>query len=442
MFDYIGHTLQNPLPVSSGWLERLHQNARSGALGKKVSDESATESWKYSSLGALEENNYAATAKPDPAPDLLDKALSQTIGIDKSNAHNLVFVNGLFSAELSDVEPPRGVEFVRFAHAEGQHLTSIKASLGAMADKHQSIFRVLNELHLKDGMYIRVSKNVELDKPIQIVWLTTPQPQSYTVASRVLIELEPGSKAQIFETFTSDDAKQNSFTNNVTEMLLREGAFLQHFRVHQEQEDALHIGAVHAGLYKNAKLKSFHLALGGALKRVDVAVNLLGEGADSEQFGAYLLCNDQHMDYHTSTEHFVPDCTSNEVFRGIAGGRSKAVFNGRIHIHAGAQKTLARLSNKNLLTSDTAEVDTKPELEIYADDVQCAHGATVAQLDELAIHYLQTRGISRAKAKALLSYGFVAMLLEQVPEPVFAEHITAIINHYFQRHYSEVNCDE
>ena len=164
-------------------------------------------------------------------------------------------------------------------------------------------------------------------------------------------------------------------------------------RLHLEEGAAMHIGGVYAHLDANATLEGFNLAFGSALKRVDIAVQHRGAGAHCNLSGIYLPRGSEHVDYHTCVEHMVPHCTTDEVFRGIVADKARAVFNGRIHIHPDAQKTRAELSNKNLLTSAAAEVDTKPELEIYADDVQCAHGATVAQLDETSLHYLRSRGM-------------------------------------------------
>jgi len=184
-------------------------------------------------------------------------------------------------------------------------------------------------------------------------------------------------------------------------------------------------------LHEDSTLNSFQLALGSQLKRIDVVVHHRGKGAHCELNGVYLPCKKQHVDFHTTIEHAVPHCTTNEVFRGIISDSAKAVFNGRIHIHKDAQKTLAQLSNKNLLTSNKAEVDTKPELEIYADDVQCAHGATVAQLDSTAMHYLMTRGVSAEEARVMLSFGFINELINGVDHSAIADYVRPNLTQFF-----------
>ncbi|HCP04706.1 MAG TPA: Fe-S cluster assembly protein SufD, partial [Pseudomonas sp.] len=215
----------------------------------------------------------------------------------------------------------------------------------------------------------------------------------------------------------------NGFVNSLTEVVVGNNAQVQHYRINLEQEDLLHVGGVHVNLQRDARFHGFTLAQGSRLKRIDYQVNMLGEGAHLELNGVYLPRNRQVIDYHTNVEHCVPHCTSNEVFRGIIGDSAKAVFNGRIHIHPQAQKTLAELSNKNLLTSRTAEINTKPELEIYADDVRCAHGATISQLDETSLYYLQSRGVTKADAITMLSFGFINELLNQVPEQAVQDYL-------------------
>ena len=218
--------------------------------------------------------------------------------------------------------------------------------------------------------------------------------------------LEDNAEAELIEHYASDMHAQNGFVNSLTEVVVGNNAQVQHYRINLEQEDLLHVGGVHVNLQRDARFHGFTLAQGSRLKRIDYQVNMLGEGAHLDLNGIYLPRNRQVIDYHTNVEHCVPHCTSNEVFRGIIGDSAKAVFNGRIHIHPQAQKTLAELSNKNLLTSRSAEINTKPELEIYADEVEASHGATVGQLDEDAVFYLCTRGLSDARARRLLTGAF------------------------------------
>jgi len=267
---------------------------------------------------------------------------------------------------------------------------------------------------LNDGVLIHIDKNSVIENPVYIVNFLAGDNTDVAINSRVLVVAEQSSHATVIEHFVSDSEEQRCFENSVTELVVNDNAHLGYYQLLEQEEHCNHIGGVHAVLQNNANLNSFFLALGTQLTRVDITVNYAGEGAESEINGVYLPQGKQLVDFHTTIEHAVPRCQTNEVFRGIVADEAKAVFNGRIHIHQDAQKTEAYLSNKNLLTSNKAEVDTKPELEIYADDVRCAHGATVAQLNPVSVHYLKTRGISEEEAMVMLSFGFINELLEKL----------------------------
>lgn len=392
-----------------------------------------TENWKYTSLRALEQGSYFSGAGALPGRSE-QESLASLCAIDHLDAYRLVFVNGQYSEVLSRVDGlPPGVDLVTFADATQSQLMEIQKYLGTVVEADQHLFAALNNRLLENGVFLRIGKNIALAKPVQIVALTTAQAGEFQVPHRLLVALESHACATVIEQFVSDQHRQNSFTHNITELCVAEGARCEHYRVHLEEQHALHIGGVHVSLSRNSRLESFHLALGGALKRIDVVVNHNGEGAECQLNGVYLPRLNQHVDYHTSIEHRVPHCTTSEIFRGIIADSAKAVFNGRIHIHPQAQKTSARLSNKNLLTSDKAEIDTKPELEIYADDVQCAHGATVAQLDTAAMHYFRTRGISRKEAEVMLSFGFINELINNIRQPVVIDYLRPVLTEWFAR---------
>jgi Fe-S cluster assembly protein SufD len=253
--------------------------------------------------------------------------------------------------------------------------------------------------------------------------VSTPTGATATANQRLLVVLDTGAQASVIEHFASTEDEQDGFVNSLAEISVGENAELRHYRINLEQENLLHVGGIHANLQRSARLRGFTVSLGSKLKRIDYQINHCGEGAHLDLQGVYLPKNKQFVDYHTNIQHKVPHCTSSEVFRGIVSDSAHAVFNGRIHIHQDAQKTLAELSNKNLLTSRKAEVDTKPELEIYADDVKCAHGATVSQLNNDAMYYLQARGISRDEAQVMLSFGFINELLQDVAEPAVRDYL-------------------
>ncbi len=337
------------------------------------------------------------------------------------DATRLVFVNGVFDAEASDQLPE---EVARFGDASAEQQAVIAQHLGQVVDSEHHLFAALsNAWASEDGVLVHIPKDTKLAKPLYVVHVSTPTEAPATANQRLLIVLDTGAQASVIEHFASTDDEQNGFVNSLTEVAVGDNAFLYHYRLNLEEENLLHVGGVHVNLQRSAQLRGFTVAQGSKLKRIDYQINHCGEGAHLDLQGIYVPRNKQLIDYHTNVQHKVPHCTSNEVFRGIISDSAHAVFNGRIHIHKDAQKTLAELSNKNLLTSSKAEVDTKPELEIYADDVKCAHGATVSQLNKTALYYMQARGISREEAQVMLNFGFINELLQDVAEPAVRNYL-------------------
>ena len=416
-------SVANSLPAGAAFAER-----RAAAAERFASyswPDRKTEAWKYTSLRSLQsltEANFADQVKDVTLPE----------AVTAVDSYRLVFVDGVFQAELSDVLP----EVVcRFSTANAEQKAFIDEKLGAVlasqAESERNLFSYLNEAWLHEGILLHVPRGQSLDKPLYLVYVSTSDSENETLAQqRLLVWLEENSSANVIEHYMSQftatsetssvsgtkaDDKVSSLTSGITEIHVGQNAQLHHTRLNLEDEEHTHVGGVHLALSRDSVANCFALGEGGRLKRIDYHVSHNGTGAEFNMHGAYLARNKQLIDYHTCIEHREPHCTSLEVMRGIVGDKAKAVFNGRIHIHQDAQKTLAELHNRNLLTSNGAEVDTKPELEIYADDVRCAHGATVSQLDETALYYLQSRGIEAAEARMLLSYGFVNEVLEQLP---------------------------
>ncbi|MET0356618.1 MAG: Fe-S cluster assembly protein SufD [Cellvibrio sp.] len=372
-----------------------------------------TEHWKYTSLASLQKNIPLSWSEQSTKAAME----SEFIAVD---AIRLVFVNGVFDQASSSELP---VEVVRFSHASDTQQKLIVQYLGKIVEGSQHLFATLNNAWVDDGVLVHVSRSQTLAKPIYLVQVSTAEAQSVSVNQRVLVVLEDSAQAEVIEHYISTDEVQNSFVNSLTEIVVGDNAQLQHYRLNLEEENIQHIGAVHVNLLRNARMRGFTLAMGSKLKRIDYQINHRGQGAELNLQGLYLPRNNQMVDYHSNVQHWVPHCTTSEVFRGIIADSAQAIFNGRIYIHKDAQKTLAELSNKNLLTSNKAEVNTKPELEIYADDVKCAHGATVSQLNSTALYYLQSRGVSRTEAEVMMSFGFINELLEQIPEVAVHDYL-------------------
>lgn len=380
-----------------------------------------TEDWKYTSLYPLQQEFTAAPTSGASAEEL-------GLDLPELSGGRLVFVNGHWREDLSTLVSDAALEVVRFSEASDAQSALISEHLGTTVPGAKHLFAMLNDAALNDGVFLRVRANSKAQHPVQLVWHNSEADSTFISNQRLLVLAETHSEATLVEHFSGSG---NALTNGVTELVLAAGAKLNHSRLHLENPLALHIGGLHARLDRDATLESFHLALGGKLKRIDIVINHEGAGAHCQLDGIYLLRGNEHVDYHTCIEHAAPHCTTDETFRGIIGDKARAVFNGRIHIHPDAQKTRAELSNKNLLTSATAEVNTKPELEIYADDVQCAHGATVAQLDDAMLHYLRTRGIPEDEALVLLSYGFINALVETQALDALRDYLKPLLADYF-----------
>jgi Fe-S cluster assembly protein SufD len=387
-----------------------------------------TEAWKFTSLYNFTSNEegYGRLAETHSAA-----GLDGITTIPALDAQRLVFVNGRYSEELSSNETLSNV--VRFSQANEAQQAIIADNLGTAIEQEKHIFAALNNAITNDGVLVHVGKNEQLKTNIQITHITTAQAKPFTVAARLLIVLETGATATVVEHFASNNDEQNCFVNAITEVKVGANARLNHYRLQLMQEGSIQLGGVHIDLDRDANYDSFQLGLGAKIVRNDINLNHNVGGSHCEIVGVYLPQNKQLIDFHSNIEHKVANCTTNEVFRGIMADKSKAVFNGRIHIHPDAQKTLAGLSNKNLLLSNDATINTKPELEIYADDVRCAHGATIAQLDEQARFYLRSRGISAAEADVMLSFGFINELLENLELDAIRNLIRPLLAQRFGR---------
>lgn len=405
---------------SPEWLGDFRRNAAEQWLNRAWPTRK-TEAWQYTSLLPLQKAGVAGWSVAKQPAD---------IDFVEVDATHLVFVDGIFSAELSDELP---AEIVRFKDANSEQQALINQYLGKIVDTERHVFSSLANAWVDDGVLVAVPKSVQLQKPVYVVHVSAAGVTPTVANQRLLVVAESGSAVTVIEHFITTDEQQNGFVNSLSEIHVADNARVEHYRINLEQEDLIHIGGVHIDLHRTAHFRGFTIAQGSRLKRIDYQVNHRGEGATLDLQGIYLPRNNQIVDYHTNVQHMVPHCTSSEVFRGIIADSSRAVFNGRIYIHPQAQKTLAELSNKNLLTSAKAEIDTKPELEIYADDVRCAHGATVSQLNATALYYLQSRGVSRQEAEVMLSFGFINELLEQIQSSAVQDYLLPRIARLFGR---------
>jgi len=388
-----------------GWLRLLREEAweRFQALGYPAPHD---EDWRGTNLVPLAATTFQA-ARPQPLATL-DSPLGE-LGC----GNRLVFVNGWFAPELSQHKDlPPGVQVINFGNEQADG-AALAAHLGRYARFEQAAFVALNTALFHDGALIEIDRRVELDEPLLVVHLAVPGPEPVAYYPRTLILAGRASRAAVVEVFAGPPGARY-FANAVTEIFAAEGALLDHYKIQAEGDQAFHIATVQAVQDRSSILNSHNVSLGASLARNDINSLLDAEGAECNLNGLFLASSSQHVDNHTRLDHASPNCSSRELYKGILSGTASAVFNGRIIVRKDAQKTNAIQSNKNLLLSSAATINTKPQLEIFADDVRCTHGATVGQLDREALFYLQSRGIPQARARSLLIEAFAGELLEKM----------------------------
>jgi Fe-S cluster assembly protein SufD len=404
-------------------LESLKQRAakRFAALGFPTT---RNEDWKFTSVASLAQ--VAWQAPRAGAANIVASVERFRLGLP---VHELVFVNGRFAPGLSAIgDLPPGVVIQSLAQAVASSPGSVESWLGSVADWESQAFTALNTAHMADGAVVVIPRGVTLERPIHLVFLADLEPQE-AVHPRNLIIAGESSEVTVVETYAGlRDSVY--FTNAVTEVIVGPNAKVEHIKLQRESERAFHVGTIEARQDRDSRFRSFSFALGSGLSRTNIYSIMAGEGSDCTMNGLYLLHESQHIDHQTRIEHAFPNCTSREVYKGILDGTSHAVFNGKVFVRPEAQKTDGKQTNKNLLLSDGAKVDTKPQLEIFADDVKCTHGATVGRLDEIGLFYLESRGISPARARRLLTYGFAAEVLGEIEQEPIRHQLERLV---FQR---------
>lgn len=380
------------------------------------------EEWKYTNVGPIARTRFVpAEAVRDPPRESFDAA---TFGA--MEARRLVFVNGRFAPRLSSIPPADDGFRVRplsEAFADGADL---EPHLGRLAGFEGNPFIALNTAFARDGAFVSVPRGRALEGPIYLVFLGLPSGDPWVAHPRNLILLGDGSAARVVEMYLGVGGG-TYLTNAVTEISAGEGAVLDYLKVQQEPEAAYHVATTGVEQKRAANVTCTTISLGGALTRSDVRTEFAGEGGELSMNGLFVLAGHQHFDAHTWIDHRTPACTSRELYKGILDGSSRGVFNGMIYVRRGAQKTVARQTNKNLLLSQDAHVDSTPGLEIQADDVKCNHGSSIGQLDDNSVFYLRSRGIDQETARSLLTYAFGTEVVGLVKVPAVRAGLDAFI---------------
>ncbi len=396
------------------WLKELRDGgiARFGELGFPTTKQ---EAWRFTSVAPLVETRFELAGTPDtrhPTPAQIEHLVL-------GDSPRLVFVNGHFSEALSRLAGfPTGVRVESLAGALATDPASIRDHLGKYAAFVDRPFAALNTAFVHDGAFVHVPAKVTIEEPIQLLFLATPGAGSKGGAPLVshprnLIVIEREARAAVVETYAAL-GEGVYWTNAVTEVVAGDGARVDCYRVQRESDRAYHVAVTDVHQGRDTTVNVHAVSFGGALARHDLRGTLAGPGGYLILNGLYVLAGEQHADHHTAIDHAAPHCESHEYFNGVLDGRSRGVFNGRIIVRPGAQKTDSKQTNNNLLLSGEAHADSQPQLEIYADDVKCTHGSTVGPLDPKALFYLRSRGLGEAEARRLLTYGFAAEILNRM----------------------------
>jgi len=404
--EFAGQTAVEP------WLQQMREAAfqRFSEQGFPTTHD---EEWRFTSVAQIARANFVA-AKPADA--------DVTARVPYASGIRMVFVNGFYVGRATGL--PHGVEAGGLTEEAQKHLAKY-----AIYD--QNAFVALNTAFLNQGAFVRVARGTVVEQPIHLVYISTGQVADLVhFHPRNLIVVGADAQCTIVETYVGAG---RYFTNAVTEIVAGDAAVVDHYKVQLESPEAFHIATMQAQLGRSAAFSSHSISLGGALVRND-ANAVLSDGTDATLNGLYIVNGTQHIDNHTVIDHAKPHGTSHELYKGILDGKAKAVFNGRIIVRKDAQKTDSKQTNKNLVLSDESVINTKPELQILADDVRCTHGATIGQLDAESLFYMQSRGIGKSDARNLLTYAFAQDIVDRVKVQSLKDSLERILFEKFHEH--------
>jgi len=370
---------------------------------------SRNEEWKYTRLTGITNKDFALhTATALPAETALNE-----IRLQKDCAAELFFVNGVFAKEISKINSDALVVLNLHEAAESSYKNYVQQHLNQSSRYMKDGMNALNAAFVANGIFILVKKNKAVEQPVFIYHLTDTTNDNVFVQPRSLVVIEENAQVQLIELY-KNNGQHESFTNEVIEIAVQESARLEYYKVQDENENCHQVGTTHVQQVGKCLTHCVTVTLNGGTIRNNINMILEAENNEGHLYGLYMVDGKTHVDNHSIVDNIKPNCFSNEFYKGIMDGNSTGVFNGKIFVRQDAQKTNAYQSNKNVLISNNASVNTKPQLEIFADDVKCSHGCTIGSLDDEALFYLRARGIGEKKAKALLLHAFAADILEQV----------------------------
>ena len=409
--------------TETAWLAELRREgaARFEALRYPTTRD---EDWRFTDLAPLARSEFATARAAGP----LTEAELRPYLFGHAEWPRLVFANGRFQPGLSRLSGlPAGARIEPLSDLLSDAPELVEDTLGKLARQPASAALVAqNAAGFTDGYALVLPAGIAMETPVHVLFLSDTNAVLGATLPRNVVVLGANAVASVVESYVSL-AEGVALTNTVTEASLDEGARFDHCKIQRESAQAFHLATFDARQARDSYLNSFSFAEGAAISRTNIYTTLAGPGAHATLYGLYLGEGRQHVDHQTRIEHAAPDCTSWEVYKGILDGHSHGVFNGKVYVHPEAQKTDGKQTNKNLLLSETAKVDTKPQLEIFADDVKCTHGATVGSLDAVPLFYLRSRGIPEAEAHTLLTYAFAADVLEEIRSRPVVDYLEGLM---------------
>ncbi len=411
-----------------GWAREVRQ-AGVDRFGALEFPHRRMEDWRHTNVSALVSTPFESVVEPGPAPAA--EALADVLYHDEDWTE-LVIVDGFYSSELSRIGTlTHGVRAGSLAEALAEEHPAAKQHLGRYLGEKDSIFAALNTAFLQDGVFVHVPARAVLEAPIHLVFVSTAPKENTATHPRALVVVEPEAEVTFIETYVRlPGASEKAFTNAAVELVVSEAAQVRRYKT-LEEPGGYHMSTLRVWQGRASAFTSYSISHGTRLGRNEVKVTLDGEGADTALNGLYMVDGDQLIDNYTSIEHVKPHCTSWIDYKGILTDRGSGVFVGRIFVDRAAQKTDSKQLNNNLLLTDTATVNTRPVLEIYADDVKCTHGATVGLPPEEIIFYFRSRGMSEAMARGMLTYGFAGEIVKAVTVPPLRDRLD---RHVFHRY--------
>ena len=364
------------------------------------------EEWKYTNVREVESEEWRAASSATQLDNVSDFVF------EESKESVLVFRNGVFDKNSSNLSALGETAVLSFSEAasDSRFAEIFREKLGSLVNFDKNGFTALNTAFIGEGAFVFLDKNTKIESPIQLLFLTEEGKAAFP---RVLVVAEDFAEATIIETYTRGE-ETKYFTDSVIEISVANEAKIKHYRVQRESHAAFHVGTSGAEVHRGSVYDSTNITLGARLSRHDIDVKFNAEGGEVFVDGLYMISEDQHADTHSIIDHQLPNCISHQNYKGIVDGQARAVFNGKVFVRENARGTDAEQSNKNLLLSNDARVDTKPQLEIFNDDVKCSHGATVGQLEEEELFYLLSRGLNESLARNLLTYGFAEEIVNKI----------------------------